>query len=585
MSKRAIAAAALVSALWACSGARTPVVDDSGPTPDPVPTPVVATPVEPAPIERGQNPPRGAYAPGFDVQHYDIAVDLRGALANPATIDGSTTIHVRLVEPRRDSLHLDFTGLRVLQVRAAADGAAPQDAGYRYSNGRLAVAVPAGARDSMRVYVVYDGTPDDGLIIRDNVHGVRSAFVDNWPNRARFWFPSVDNPSDKATMSLAVRAPAGWQVVSNGPRADGLAETAAPADGVWRFAIAEPIPTYTMVLGASPFAHRTIDDCADGGLAPARTSPCVPVTSWVFPPDTGAGARNFRRAGRMVEVFTELFGAFPYAKLAHVQSATEFGGMENAGAIFYSEAALAQNRDIEGTVAHEVAHQWFGDAVTQSDWQHLWLSEGFADYFEAVFYEREDGAAAFRAKMTANATAYLDSDVTDLPIVDTTATLLPDLFALLNQNSYQKGAWVLHMLRRRVGDDAFFRGIRDYYTQHVHGNALTADVHTALEAASGVELDRFFDQWLYSPGHPVLRPSYAFDARRRVLVLRVTQVQKSSWPVFAVPLDVELVTPSGTVRRAIELTGGMTVVELPLDAAPTAVRLDPDGWLLHTIAE
>ena len=541
-------------------------------------------PVEPAPIERGQNPPRGAYAPGFDVQHYAIAVDLRGALADSPTIEGTTTMHVRLVEPRRDSLRLDFTGLRVLSVRAARGGGELSDAGYRYADGQLVVAVPAGADDLLRVQVAYDGTPDDGLIIRDNVHGERSAFVDNWPNRARFWFPSVDHPSDKATLALAVRAPAGWQVVANGPRADGLAETAPPADGVWRFRVNEPIPTYTMVIGAAQFVVRTIDDCADGGPAAARESECVPVSSWVFPPDTAAGARNFRRAGRMIEVFTELIAPFPYEKLAHVQSATQFGGMENVGAIFYSEQALAQDRDIEGTVAHEVAHQWFGDAVTQSDWQHLWLSEGFADYFEAIFFEREDGAHRLREIMAENAADYLGSDVTDLPVVDTTASLLPDLFALLNENSYQKGAWVLHMLRGRLGDDAFFRGIRDYYIANEHGNALTADLQAALERASGEELDEFFGQWVYGTGHPILRASHRYDADADVVRATIEQVQPSAWPVFRTRLTVEVMTAAGPVRRTIELRDRVTTAEVAVEAPPTALRLDPDGWLLHALA-
>ena len=572
---RTMLVAALALPAGACAAA--------APAPAPAPNDAARPPaVEPAPIQRGQNPPPGPYSPGFDVQHYDLAIDLRGALADPPTIEGTATIDVRLVEPRRDSLRLDFTGLRVLQVQAARGGAL-SDAGYRYADGQLRVAVPAGAGDALRVRVVYDGTPDDGLIIRDNVHGVRSAFVDNWPNRARFWFPSVDHPADKATVSFAVRVPAGWEVVSNGPRTDGLAETAQPADGVWRFRVGEPIPTYTMVIGATDFAVSPVDACADGLRAPVRSTSCVPVTSWVFPPDTAA-ARNFRRSGRMVEIFSELVAPFPYEKLAHVQSATQFGGMENVGAIFYSERALAENRDIEGTVAHEVAHQWFGDAVTQSDWQHLWLSEGFATYFEAVFYERADGAHRLRELMAENAADYLGSDVTDLPMVDTSASLLPDLFALLNQNSYQKGAWVLHMLRARIGDDAFFAGIRDYYAANTHGNALSADLQAAFERSSGEDLDGFFGQWVYSPGHPILRASHRYDGARDVLRITVEQVQEASWPVFVTPLQIDVVTTAGTMRGTVQLTERVTTVELPLEHAPTALRLDPDGWLLHAVA-
>jgi aminopeptidase N len=284
----------------------------------------------------------------------------------------------------------------------------------------------------------------------------------------------------------------------------------------------------------------------------------------------------------MVAFYAELVAPFPYEKLAHVQSSTRYGGMENVTAIFYDERALAARRDIEGTVAHEVAHQWFGDAVTEADWQHLWLSEGFATYLDAVFYEREDGVDVFRRKMAANAAAYLGSNVTDLPLVDTTASLLPDLFALLNQNSYQKGAWVLHMLRGRLGDDAFFAGIRDYYATHEHGTALSADLQAALERASGTDLDAFFDQWVYGPGHPILRASHEYrDGRLRITI---EQTQKTTWPTFTGPVMVEIVTPSGTLRETVQLTGRTSTAERPLDAAPTALHLDPDGWLLHEVA-
>src|SRR5690606_35729213 len=132
----------------------------------------------------------------------------------------------------------------------AAQAGPPEDVAFRHDAGRLHIPVPATGTDTLRVEVRYDGTPDDALVIRDNVHGTRTAFADNWPNRARFWFPSIDHPSDKASVSFAVRAPQGWTVIANGPRADGLAPAQPPADGVWRFAATEPIPTYTMVIGA-----------------------------------------------------------------------------------------------------------------------------------------------------------------------------------------------------------------------------------------------------------------------------------------------------------------------------------------------
>jgi aminopeptidase N len=286
----------------------------------------------------------------------------------------------------------------------------------------------------------------------------------------------------------------------------------------------------------------------------------------------------------MVRHYTELFAPFPYHKLAHVQSATRFGGMENVGAIFYSEAAIANGTLGEVTVAHEVVHQWFGDAVTERTWNHLWLSEGFATYFGMQYFEAAEGAARFRELLTESAQGYLGSDVTDLAMVDTVAVPQNDLFALLNPNSYNKGGQVLHMLRGLLGDAAFFDGLRRYYTRHRHGTALTDDLRRALEEASGLDLAWFFDQWAYSPGHPVFRVSWNWDAAAREAVVTLEQVQKASWPTFRASVEIAFDSPGGEQRRRGEVRERSTVLRFALPEAPTAVRLDPDGWLLKEIA-
>jgi len=217
----------------------------------------------------------------------------------------------------------------------------------------------------------------------------------------------------------------------------------------WRWEQTVPIPTYTIVLGATQFA-RTVQEAAACGQAPAspRQDGCIEVSYWAFPPDTAHAARVFRRAPEIVDYFTELLGPYPYEKLANVQSATRFGGMENATAIFYDQHSLALGRDMERTVVHEIAHMWFGNSVTAADWHHIWLSEGFATYFTAVFYQQHEGEEVFREIMEGARRQIVASPSSRRPVVDSTYT---DLFDLLNTNSYQKGGWVLHMLRGAVG--------------------------------------------------------------------------------------------------------------------------------------
>lgn len=536
---------------------------------------------EPSAIEAGRPPGPGPYARGIDVLAYDLEV---GVSDTARWIEGVARLRVAVSQPPENVLALDFTGLTV--ERVSVDG---RFADHSSDPGHLFVELPPSraGTDTVVVEIGYRGVPDDGLELVKTVHGAPSAFADNWPNRARFWFPSVDHPSDKATVQFTIHAPASWEVVANGRLMGQPTPSAVDALGppgnrrTWRWREDVPIPTYAMVFGATRFARKSVGEAA---CKRAPASPmldgCVDVSYWVFPPDTLAASRAFRRAPAAVDYFTGLVAPFPYEKLANVQSATRFGGMENPSAIFYDQRALASGRDMEGTVVHEIAHQWFGDSVTEAKWAHLWLSEGFATYFTALFFQAVDGEERFRTVMEENRQAVVGSPVADRPVVDSTYT---SLFDLLNANSYQKGAWVLHMLRGRLGDDAFFRGIRGYYRDHAHGTALTPDLEAAMEQASGEDLTGFFRQWVYQAGFPVLHGNVTWDAQTEEAVVSVTQEQPADWPTFHFDLTVELRAPGGPVRATLPVRSRSDSLRVPLSGAPDRLTLDPDGWLLKDI--
>jgi hypothetical protein len=366
-------------------------------------TTVASEAVEPAPITAGRPPAPGEYSTNVDALHYDIRLTLPSA---GAVIEGTTEIQLALSAAAPDTLALDFTGLSVTTV--TVNGTPTR---FARDAGKLMIPVPParGRTRRIRVAIAYRGTPDDGLIIRNNVHGHRTAFADNWPNRARFWFPSLDHPADKATAAFTILAPPGWDVVANGRRTGPPVDIRASDGAVHRryqWRIAEPISTYNMVFGAADFQVAT------AGRVCRTTRRCVDVTTWVFPESAGTAAASFRRQA-MVEYFSQLIAPFPYETLAHVLSSTRFGGMENATAIFYDEQPLADGRNIESTVAHETAHQWFGDSVTEADWPDLWLSEGFATYFGALFFEHADGVDAFRQIMEASRRRLVSADRLD----------------------------------------------------------------------------------------------------------------------------------------------------------------------------
>ena len=534
---------------------------------------------EPAPIKAGMAPHSGRYAPGVDVVHYDVEI---GIGKDADWIEGYVTIQVAL-ESDGPELPIDFTGLTINSIKVNNNRSQ-----FVHENGIIKINLNKyKQRDSVLVAVSFKGVPDDGLIIGKNVHNASSVFVDNWPNRTRFWMPSIDHPADKATVSYTIHAPKEWKVIANGYQLGSPIITPSYAIGpkgdrmTWKWVVTVPISPYNMVIGAADMKIKSLGLAACGN-APAsqREDGCVEVTYWVYPEDLAKAAPSFARAAEMVNFFTETIGPFPFEKLANVQSSTRFGGMENASAIFYSEKAIANGRNIESTVSHEIAHQWFGDAVTESNWHHLWLSEGFATYFGALYFEDADGVADFRKRMESSRKRVVKSEVINRPIIDTEVT---DLFKLLNSNNYPKGGWVLHMLRGILGDDIFFQGIRSYYRKYTHQAVLTRDFQASMEEIYGKSLGWFFDQWTKQPGFPKFDYEENWDAKsgtRGVLSVTIRQTQKKDWPIFKIPTEVCW----GDDCRSVNINKQVQVFQFEFDKRPDQRGLiDPDGWVLKEI--
>jgi len=254
--------------------------------------------------------------------------------------------------------------------------------------------------------------------------------------------------------------------------------------------------------------------------------------------------------------------------------------MENASEIFYADGAFRRGTMNDELIAHETAHQWFGDAVTERQWPHVWLSEGFATYFSALWAREARGDSAFRTRMRAiRSTVLGDSvSVTRRPVIDTIETTLT---RLLNRNSYEKGGFVLHMLRAQVGDSAFFRALRAYYAEHRNSTALTADLQSAMEKTSGQKLDWFFDQWLRRPGYPEVDARWRYDRQTHEVVIDVRQSER--FGSFRVPLLIGVVDSLGGEHRAmLPLPADTDVhsIRIGSPTMPSAVLLDPNVTLL-----
>ncbi len=514
---------------------------------------------------------------GVDVLHYCFYVNLNDTTDR---ITGRALITVRLTEGT-GSLDLDLigkqdkvTGMVVDRVESAYGML-----DFRHENNRIRIRIPdtTANRSEYQVNVHYSGIPADGLIISKNRYGDRTFFADNWPDRARNWIPCVDHPSDKATVEFIVSAPERYEVVSNGLQVAGYME---PITGPNRNRISHwkenvPVPTKVMVIGVADFAWETSGYIED-----------LPVQSWVFEEDRLPGFKDYLPAAGIATYFQNLIGPYSYEKLANVQSKTKFGGMENSGCIFYYERSVTGKNKLQSLLAHEIAHQWFGDAVTENDWHHVWLSEGFATYLEACYADTlipGRQMSASMAEMRKSVISYYEK--THKPVIDTTITNFMDL---LSTNSYQKGAWVLHMLRSELGDEIFWKGIRKFYETYRDKNAMTSDFQSIMESVSGRQLGVFFKQWLEVAGQPVLNWTWKYNQKQSRVEITILQSQSGQDFVFTLPVELLEYASAGkgkevtgkTLIHRIEVNKRKTMVNIPVDFAVSEIIADPKCQLL-----
>ena len=413
--------------------------------------------------------------------------------------------------------------------------------------------------DSVSFHIIYSGVPADGLIISKTKFGHRSFFADNWPNRGHNWLPCHDDPADKATVEFMVTAPEHYQVVANGVQ---IEETSVGNNlKLTHWKEDTPISTKVMVIGVADFAVHL------AGVVNGN----IPVYSWVYPENKDKGFYDYAMAKDILPFFINNVGPYGYKKLANVQSKTTFGGLENANTIFYSEGSVTGTRKSEGLLAHEIAHQWFGNMATEKSFGHLWLSEGFATYFTILYFENKYGKdTAIKMLKEDRDQVISHSKQSNKPVVDTDEK---NFMNLLNANSYQKGGWILHMLRSELGDSVFWRSVRKYYATYAGSVADTRDLQKVFEGIAGKNLKQFFDQWLYTPGQPDLDITWKYDDGGKFITVDVKQLQQKS---FNFPLTLKI----NDKKEKINVKDAIASFKIKADKKPTVIIVDPDTELL-----
>jgi len=519
---------------------------------------------------------RPRFAPDrvVDIQHISLALEV-----DPKNheVSGTATLRAMVLAPATKFVELDAVELTIEKVAA---GGKPVT--FRHDGKRLRVelghAVAAGTE--LTLAIDYRGAPRRGLYFVEPDEGYPQKPLQVWTQGqdedSRYWFPCFDSPHEKATSEVTVTVPAHMFALSNGvlvsDKTNGDKRTLH-----WRLDV--PHSCYLIML-------------AIGELATVETKwRDVPVVYYVERGREEAAERTLARTPQMLELFSQKFGVrYPYPRYSQVFVADFiFGGMENTSATTLTDTVLLDDRaaidyDVDSLVAHELAHQWFGDLVTCRDWGEGWLNEGFATYSEYIWREHHEGRDAADLELEEWADQYFGED--SQRYRRTIATKLYDEpIDIFDHHLYEKGGRVLHMLRNVLGDDAFWKTLAHYLGKHRHGLVESRDLARAVEDATGKVVDWFFSQWVIDgAGHPELDVSIKWDAELHLATVTVEQTQKveGRTPVFRLPTRMRFRIGDADVDVPIEIVEQKQVFHLRLDTEPTQAIFDPGRVLLAT---
>lgn len=437
--------------------------------------------------------------------------------------------------------------------------------------------------DNLAIKIEYSGKPVkkgfDSFSFKE-LYGNMYIYTLSEPTWGPVWWPSKDFPSDKANIQMHLNVPTGMKGVSNGL----LTDTVQNSDGTTTFNWKSnyPIATYlvSIVVGKMVYWEDTYTS-VDG-------SKTMPVVYYVFPKDSAKARVDFKPTPEMIKFYSETFGEYPFIeeKYGLAQFGWTSGAMEHQTITSYGYLLVTGDNRYDFVNAHELAHQWFGDAVTLKDWRNIWLNEGFASYSEALWKEHTEGMSGYYDHMKGFDYGYFSGTVYDPKgFIDN-----PAIYATI----YQKGAWVLHMLRGVMGDEKFFAGIRAYYERYKYRNAETSDLVAVMEEFYGASLTDFFDQWVYKgSGRPKYEYSWKFEdfqgqkgSGNYTVRLRLKQVQTDGdIDVYKMPLKITVVTEAGDKEFTVYNDQKDQSILLTVDSTPKEVLIDKDGWVLKKVAK
>lgn len=392
------------------------------------------------------------------------------------------------------------------------------------------------------------------------------------PEYARYWVPCIDSPTDRLTSEISATVPSNWFVLSNGV----LEEKQQNGEQTtWRWRQKKTHVAYLMSVVAGDF------------VALEQKWGDVPIISYVPRGRLEQAARSFENTPKMMDYFSRKIGVkYPWPKYAQIcVDEYNWGGMEHTSATTLNLGTLHDARaeldtSSEGLVAHELAHQWWGDLLTCKDWGELWLNESFATYFATLWFEHHDGWDEATYKRMREEDSYKGEDKRyRRSIVNYRYNSPSNMF---DRHSYPKGGRVLHMLRYELGDELFWKAIRRYAEVNQYRTVETADLRRAVEDATGRGMNWFFDQWVHSGGHPEFQVSWRWDESAKSAIINVQQTQKVDdlTPLFRTSIEFELGNSNAATTRRVSIEKADHTFSFQLDRRPEWVSFDPKNWVL-----
>ena len=519
---------------------------------------------------------RPKYAPDrvVDVEHVTLALDID---PTARAIRGTATLAISVIAPGTRHIELDAVELEVRAVRGDRVVLRHHHDGKRL---RVDLGAARAAGDRVVLAIDYAGRPRRGIYFVAPDPGYPDKPVQVWTQGqdedSRFWFPCFDAPHEKATTEVIATIPAEMYALSNG-----ILVEDRTADGRrtmhWKLDVPHSCYLVTLAVGDFSVLETRWRD--------------VEIAYLVQRGREADARRTLERTPKMLELFSRRFGDYPYPRYAQVFVADFiFGGMENTSATTLTDTVLLDERaaldsDVDALVAHELAHQWFGDLVTCRDWGEGWLNEGFATYAEYLWREGYEGRDAADIELDEWAEQYFGEDSGRYR--RTVATKLYDEpIDIFDHHLYEKGGRVLHMMRTGLGDDAFFAALAHYVRKHRHGVVETRDLARAVEEATGKVLDWFFSQWVIDgAGHPELEVTPSWDAATQIATIAVTQTQKveGKTPLFRIPVRLRFRVDGADVDRDVEIIDKQHAFHVPLAAEPTQMIFDPGRTILAQV--